>query len=125
MVKIKNPSMKISLLPPPVPQRMREILKDYPDLIERVQEVLDAYVEKPYNLMPFEGAIWALEGRLESFISEAREELEKAQASGDPGAIRYAEEKERATRHASSKNRGMSDLNEIWDYMEAHKESLI
>ncbi|MEQ8067711.1 hypothetical protein ABQZ29_16290 [Xanthomonas sp. WHRI 10200] len=117
--------MKISLLPPPVPQRMREILKDYPDLIERVQEVLDAYVEKPYNLMPFEGAIWALEGRLESFISEAREELEKAQASGDPGAIRYAEEKERATRHASSKNRGMSDLNEIWDYMEAHKESLI
>lgn len=63
-----------------------------------------------------------LEDEISSFISEAREELEAAYADGDPDAIKTAEDKERATRHARSRNRGMSDLNEIWSYIEAHKE---
>ncbi|WAT14114.1 hypothetical protein [Xanthomonas fragariae] len=124
MFKLNHPFKEKPIPPPPVPQKLREILKDYPELIQRLQDVLDAYVQKPYKLMPFEGAIWALEGRLGSFVSEAREELRIAQTDGAPSAIIKAEEKERATRHARSRNRGMSDLNELWDYIEAHKESL-
>ncbi len=109
---------------PPVKAKLRELLKDYPDLIQRLQEVLDDYFKKPDRSIPFDGAIWALEGRLGSFMSEAREELKSAEASGDPVAIEKAQVKERLTRFARSSNRGMSDLNELWDYVEQHKAAL-
>ncbi|XUP36321.1 hypothetical protein WAE31_20500 (plasmid) [Xanthomonas axonopodis pv. vasculorum] len=113
-------------LPPvPVPQKLRKILKDYPELIQRLQQVLDAYIRKPYTLLPFDGAIWALEGRLESFISEARDEFEAAEASGDATAIEKAEKKEFLMLHASSKNGGMSDLDALWEYIEKNKGELL
>lgn len=70
------------------------MLKDYPDHIERLQERLDDYVRKPNHLMLFDGAIWAPEGRLETFIDEARTELRDAEASGDAEAIARAEAKD-------------------------------
>lgn len=33
------------LPPPPVPQKLREMLKDYPGHIERLQEVLDYAID--------------------------------------------------------------------------------
>ncbi|MCD0251046.1 hypothetical protein JWH08_15265, partial [Xanthomonas campestris pv. campestris] len=45
--------------------------------------------------------------------------------SGATNAVKMAEEKERLTRHARSRNRGMSDLDQLWNYIETHKESLI
>ncbi|MEA9914797.1 hypothetical protein VDG39_19175 [Xanthomonas campestris pv. raphani] len=125
MSKPMPPSIENGLPAPPVPQKLRELLRDYPELIQRLQDVLDDYIRKPNPLIPFDGAIWALEGRLESFISEAREELDLAHASGDANAVKMAEEKERLTRHARSRNRGMSDLDQLWNYIETHKESLM
>ncbi|MFA0923866.1 hypothetical protein K4A87_03535 [Xanthomonas fragariae] len=121
MFKFNHPFKEKPIPPPPVPQKLREILKDYPELIQRLQDVLDAYVQKPYKLMPFEGAIWALEGRLGSFVSEAREELQIAEASGESIAIMKAEKKEFLMLHAYSKNGGMSDLDALWEYIEENK----
>lgn len=76
------------------------MLKDYPEHIERLQEVLNRSVDRSRKipLMPFDDAIWALEARLETFIFEARDELAAARAAGDPKAIAQAQEKERLRR---------------------------
>ncbi|PPV08960.1 hypothetical protein XBLMG947_0595 [Xanthomonas bromi] len=124
MVKLGDSVNEQPLPPVPVPQKLREILNEYPEYIQRLQCALDRYARNPDSLMPFDAAIWILEAHLDSFLSEAREELERAQASGDANAVKMAEEKERSTRHARSRNRGMSDLDQLWNYIETHKESL-
>ncbi len=114
------------LPPPPVPQKLRDLLQDYPDLIQRLQEVLDDYFRKPDRSIPFDGAIWALEGRLGSFISEARVALKTAEAGGDQDAIRQADEKLNLMFQAASKNGGMrlGLMDEIAEYCEAYKRGL-
>jgi hypothetical protein len=108
--------------PPPVPQGLREMLKDYPGHIERLQEVLNTVIDDPLSgTPPFEVAIWVLESRLGAFISEAREELEAAETSGDAEAIARAKEKEGLMRRARSGNIGMKRLDELWNYFETHK----
>lgn len=109
-------------LPPPVPQRLREMLKDYPEHIARLQEVLDSMLAKPsHGVDPFDRAIWKLEGRLETFISEAREELKEAEASGDPVAIERAKAKELLMGRA--RHQGIYDLDDLWAYFQAKKEA--
>jgi hypothetical protein len=78
------------LPPPPVPQGLRNMLKDYPGHIERLQDALDVYSLKPFKLMPFDGAMWALEGRLETFCLEADAEMEAAKASNDLDRVAQA-----------------------------------
>jgi hypothetical protein len=108
-----------NLPPPPVPQKLREMLKDYPEHIEQLQEVLAQFATPKLRLMPFDEAIWALEGRLETFMSEASTELQAAEASGDAQAIAKAKEKEFAMGVALS-NMWMPDLQA---YFEIHKEA--
>lgn len=73
---------------PPVPQGLREMLKEYPEHIDRLQEALNTVIEKPSKVTPpIEVAIWVLESRLETFISEARNELRITEESGDAQAI--------------------------------------
>lgn len=81
---------------PPIPGKLREAFRDYPQYIERLQEALDRSAERSRqgSLMPFDDAISALEGRLATFIIEARDELASAEASGDAEAIANAIEKE-------------------------------
>ena len=105
--------------PPPVPQKLREMLKDYPAYIERLEEVL-THVDPAPNLMPFDQAIWLLEGRLGTFMSEAQAELEAAEANGDAEAIQKATAKDFAMGYARLNMGGMSDL---YDYIQAHKEA--
>jgi hypothetical protein len=112
--------MTSNLPPPPVPQRLREILKDYPEHIESLREALGRYVKKPSRLMPFDGAIWILEASLETFMSEAYAELEAAEASGNKVAIEKAKAKDFAVGYARLNMGGMSDL---FDYFQAHKEA--
>jgi hypothetical protein len=53
---------------PPVPQGLREMLKDYPEYIHRLQNDLMRVITKPSkSTPPFEVAIWELEGTLETF----------------------------------------------------------
>ncbi|MCW4455296.1 hypothetical protein OK348_10880 [Flavobacterium sp. MXW15] len=87
---------------PPIPEGLREMLKDYPDHIERLQEALVTVMAKPSNTPPLERAIWALEGRLETFMFEARDELKLAEASGNAERIARAKEKDILMFHASS-----------------------
>jgi len=96
---------------PPLPGKLREILKDYPEHIERLQEALNRSAERSrqVSLMPFDDAISALEGRLATFIIEARDELASAEASGDARAIADAAEKERLMLRARLQRQWIGD----------------
>ncbi|MCC4622295.1 hypothetical protein LL965_20385 [Xanthomonas cassavae CFBP 4642] len=110
MSKPTPPSIENGLPAPPVPQKLRELLKDYPELIERLQQQLNFAVQRPSKVTPpFEWAIWMLEDELDSFISEAREELEHAVSSGDAERIKSAEQKDILILKASSKYKWISD----------------
>lgn len=79
---------------PPVPEGLRKMLNDYPAHIDRLQQALNWVIEHPSSgIPPFERAIWALEGRIETFISEARKELKAAEAGADAEAIAQADRK--------------------------------
>ncbi len=93
------------------------MLKDYPEHIERLQEVLNDYAKKPFRLMPFDGAIWALEGRLETFYFEARDELKAAEASGDPVVVEKAKAKKHLMGQASSKGSWLGDTDDFQHYL--------
>ncbi len=110
-----------TLPPPPVPQKLREMLKDYPQYLDELQGALNRLVENPKQGVPvFDQAIWRLEAVLSSFISEARDELKVAESAGDPEIIRKAEEKVRLMLHASQLRR----LHELKDYFDENKESV-
>jgi hypothetical protein len=83
------------------------MLKDYPDHIRRLQELLDDMVyggEPLYD--PIDQVIEALKGRLGKFIMEAQGELQIAQASGDTNEISRAKEKADLMFDASSTGKG-------------------
>ena len=112
---------RTTLPPPPVPQTLREMLKDYPEYIARLQEVLSKVVDKPsYGTPPFEVALWMIEGVLDEFIDKASEELAAAEANGDPEAIAKAKAKRRLMGRARANVGGLPDL---WSYFETHKDA--
>jgi hypothetical protein len=79
---------------PPVPQSLRELLKDYPEHIQHLQNKLVRVATKPAKSIPlFEQALWAVEDALGAFIGDAQEEVDAAEATGDSEAIAKAEEK--------------------------------
>jgi len=80
--------------PPPVPAGVREMLKDYPEILQDLQDVLNDVVIKPaYGTPPFEMAIWRLKDTLEDWLVEAREAHEAAEAGGDAQTIERAKKK--------------------------------
>ncbi|WP_081770275.1 hypothetical protein [Luteimonas huabeiensis] len=93
----------------------------YPEHIERLEEALNTVVTKPSAATPpFEVAIWALEGRLDTFRAEAHEELKAAEASGDPAAIEKARQKQLLMGRARSG--GLYSLNEIEEHFKARRK---
>jgi hypothetical protein len=126
-VNDKEPAVLLpnGLPQPPIPQRLQELLKDYPTHLARIQEVLNNVVEDPLKLTPlFEQAIWALEDQTTAFIREAQTELEAAQEIGDADVIARAEVKEELMFSARSVNDGLGDLNEVRDYLLANKDRI-
>lgn len=112
--------------PPPIPQRLRELLKDYPEHLARIQEDLNDLVLNHAKSIPlFEQAIWDLEGRTSAFIREAQAELEAAQEAGDAAAIARAEAKAKLMRRSGNSNDGLKlfFMDDLWDYFEANKET--
>jgi len=112
------------LPPPPVPQRLREILKDYPELIQTLQEDLNSVITDPIRgTPPFELAIWRLEDALSAFIDQSRRELDAVKAGGDPEAIEQAEKKVRLMLGARSSGNGMqlSLMDDLWNYFQREK----
>lgn len=105
---------------PRVPATLREMLKDYPEHVEQLQEALNGVMEKPPSAIPrFELAVWALEGRLETFNKEAREELRAAKASGDTALLARAEEKELLMSRVAWKHVWLGDR-ALREYFGAH-----
>lgn len=110
--------------PPPVPARLREMLKDYPMHIDRLQEALNTVIEKPAKATPpFEVSIWALESRLGAFVIEARKELRAAEATGNEDAISQAGAKERLMSRASWKHVWLTD-EALREYFQKNKDAL-
>lgn len=115
-----------TLPPPPVPQKLREMLKDYPGHIQTLQNDLNGLVEKPlYGTPIFEQAIWALEDALSAFIDEARAELQVAETSGDAEAVARAKDKLDLMFDAHSSNGGMrlGLMDDLWNYCEMNKRA--
>jgi hypothetical protein len=87
-----------NLPPPPVPPRLREMLEDYPALIQEVQSGLDSLVRKmaaegAISLPPFEEAVWYLEDTFSDLMVDADAAHEAAKANGDLRAAEWAAEK--------------------------------
>jgi predicted metal-dependent hydrolase len=116
---------------PPLPHRLREMLKDYPAHLERLQEALNYALDGPRPARGstshvFEQVIWALEGRLETFVREADEELSAAKARSDTVATAHADAKFRLMIRCRSSSGGMKlfHMDELTQYIENHKEEL-
>ncbi|MBB5357332.1 hypothetical protein HDE76_000514 [Rhodanobacter sp. ANJX3] len=105
------------LPPPPVPEKLREMLKDYPELIQELQDALNSFTKNPKPLQPFDEAIWLLKDMLGAFYSEAGVKLRSAENSGNEQAIQKAKEKEFAIGYARG---NMGAMNDLWAYFEAH-----
>ncbi len=109
------------ITPPPVPEKLCDLLKDYPAHIKRLQETLRLVTEKSSSTKPrMERVIWAMESQLEIFHTEARSELEAAGASGDDGAMASAEAKEKLMSQLLWKERWLGDAG-LWSYFQIHK----
>lgn len=116
---------------PPIPRRLRELLNNCPGHLERLQEALNYAFDGPRPARGsashiFEQVIWALEGRLDTFLSEAKTELTAAQTSGDAAAIAQADAKFRLMIRCRSSSGGMKlfHMDELTQYIENHKEEL-
>lgn len=95
---------------PPVPAKLREMLKDYPDHIKQLQQALNSVKDRRIKSVPtFEAAVWTLEDKLDGFIREARIELADAEASNDPQAVARAKEKEQLMLTSSFKRQWLGD----------------
>ncbi len=115
--------MKPTELPPiPIPTRVRELLRDYPDLIVRLEKRLARALERPTH-PPIEGAIWAFEDTLEGFVGDAQQDRRRAEEAGDEHALAQANAKFDAAARAGTRNDGLRDLREVEDYFEHHREA--
>ncbi|MBD8637661.1 hypothetical protein [Stenotrophomonas sp. CFBP 13725] len=113
----------MSVLPPPVPSRLVEMLSGYPEHVERLREVLSGVLKYPPSVTPrAERAVLALEGRLEAFSSEARRELEAATASGDASAVVQAEAKYKVMSRLLWREAWAYD-DDLWSYFEMRADA--
>ena len=109
------------LPPPPIPPRIREHLKDYPDHLDQIQKLLIEYVKQPMS-MPLDGAIWTLKGRLDSNYVEALGNLEKIKKHGDAEAIAAAEKKLYKFGCAASGSNGLLNVHDLVMYFDQYKD---
>jgi hypothetical protein len=86
--------------PPPVPQKLREFLSEYPDAIAEIEQSLVRYAGKPNMAMPFDGAIWAIEAVIEGLALDAREAARSAKSNGDLSEAQALEARETRLLHA-------------------------
>lgn len=107
---------------PPVPQPLKEALKDYPELVARLEEALtsvglEPFMSKNERLDQFDHALSALEGRLGSFMSEAAQEIRAAETSGDAKVIARAKAKKSLMSDCRVRqlSNGVSELTRFFD----------
>lgn len=100
-----------SLSPPPVPQKLKNLLGSYPEHIERLQEALNAVVNQPSKITPpFELAVSALEDLLSKMVDEARAEQGAFERSGQVLPAQQAGKKLADLSYARFNMGGLPDL---------------
>lgn len=98
------------LPPPPVPKKLCELLQNYPAHIERLRSAIEkAASDGGANAPRTEYIVWVLEDVLESFISEAKNELAAARSAGCADDIAKAEANEMLMRRAAPKQQWIGD----------------
>ena len=113
----------MALPSPPVPAKLREMLKDYPGHIERLQVALDSVKDRRLkSIPPYEAAVWLLEDYLSSFITEAQSELAATEAAGNQQAISRANEKLELMFMARSAGGGLLNISDLAAYFETNEE---
>jgi len=85
---------------PPVPQPLQEALKDYPELIAELQASLEKtgvepLMSKDQRYDMFESALGLLENRLGGYMSDAAQEVRRAETTGDGELIAKAKARKR------------------------------
>jgi len=107
---------------PPVPQFLRETLKDYPEIVLEIQgymnEIVAKYLERRWGA-PFNEVIELLEDTLSARYSDAYEALKEAEQTGDLQAIYQAKIKDAAV--SDARHVGGADLDELQEYFQTHK----
>ncbi|MFK3648329.1 hypothetical protein ACI2IY_07790 [Lysobacter enzymogenes] len=116
---------RLNLPPLPVPEVLREMLKEYPDHIERLRETLDYFVKTSSpGVDPFDRVVWLLEDRLGTFIVQATANLERAQTSGNEEEISAAKQELLLMSRVSRKNVWIGDET-MWEYVQKHGDALL
>lgn len=113
----------LPLAPPPVPRSLRDMLKDYPDCVERLQDSLNRYVGNPSAKDPYRGAILELQGALGALSAESGNELAAARAAGDAEMIDGASKKVHQLFAAGWFVFEMVDMDDLLDYFRANKDA--
>jgi len=109
---------------PPVPQYLREALKDYPELTQKIQQRLNDALLKPFRgTEPLDEAIGAIEGALDPAYAKANEDLEAIEQAGDAPAIEKARQKMMVLLKARNKSRWIGD-EALGSYLQDYKAAL-
>ncbi|CAB3679883.1 hypothetical protein DFP87_103864 [Achromobacter marplatensis] len=111
------------LPPPSVPQSLCDMLEDYPDCVERLQDCLNRYVGNPSYRDLFRGAILALQGTLQTLSAEAGNELAAAKVTDDARMIASASKKQQQLFTAGWFVFEMVDMEDLWAYFRANKDA--
>jgi hypothetical protein len=106
----------------PVPVKLRELLRDYPELIDEIEDGLNGLVVNPYQSTPIiDQAIWLLEDTLSKFTLNVQNELKDAENSGDVAAIERAKAKQASVFKARPKQAWLIGLDEFEQYAKAYR----
>lgn len=106
---------------PPLPPKLKEMLVDYPEILQHLQEALIEVAQETSPTPPFERALWVLEGIMGDHMMKAAAELRGAEACGDQAEIETAMVKDRLMSRARSRNIGLADLHELADFFDDGK----
>ncbi len=108
---------------PPLPPKLKEMLVDYPEILQQLQDALiDAAQTKSYTL-PLDLALWSLEDIMAHHMGNAGAERQAAEARGDPVEIEAAIAKHRLMARAGSRGVGLNDMKEFYEFFDKIQES--
>jgi hypothetical protein len=105
---------------------MREMLKDYPEMIKEVQRDLEHIVSvmegRSNATPPFERAVWTLQDALGHLYGLAEKEVQIAEAGGNPETIEKARHKRlRIGRTRSERPWDDEGDESLWDYFQSYR----
>ena len=105
--------------PPQVPRSVREVLKDYPEVIEDLQNSLTTIHYGMDGPMDFERAVWRLKDKLGGRQGDANRDTDRAKARGDLDAAKQSNEKAMVLAKAGHSIHAGDDL---WSYFQTYEK---